>query len=271
MPDGHLTLIVRPDSAKSLNSASANFAAARLELAGGRLHRDRGGNARPSPQGWPLAASSMRTAKRRVGHPLGTAAEVEADPEPDARPIAARRTTADAADRDGRSPADAFAVHAFGPDAHLQGRARAPSGAATRSLPLQLLFDRGAVAVPFERGRVDHRPGVAERRGADRAGAVPGAQPAGALAWKRVTSTGGTAVAQPPRASAAAESRATEMGRVITASCASKYGLAMNGLSLRLAGLDPASIGDGAVGPRIQAGVTKKRERGFSRRPPGQR
>src|SRR3546814_8768960 len=39
-----------------------------------------------------------------------------------------------------------------------------------------------------------------------------------------------TAVAQPPSASAAAKGRATERGRVIRASCASNYGLAMNGM-----------------------------------------
>src|SRR3546814_1578358 len=39
-----------------------------------------------------------------------------------------------------------------------------------------------------------------------------------------------SAVAQPPSASAAAKGRATERGRVIRASCASNYGLAMNGM-----------------------------------------
>ncbi len=59
--DGHLTLIVRPDSpGKSLNRASANFAAARLGWLAGAL-TGTAVSARPSHKAWPVAALSMRT------------------------------------------------------------------------------------------------------------------------------------------------------------------------------------------------------------------
>src|SRR5690606_4646425 len=59
--DGHLTLIVRPDSpGKSLNRASANFAAARLGWLAGAL-TGTAVSARPSQSACPLAASSIRT------------------------------------------------------------------------------------------------------------------------------------------------------------------------------------------------------------------
>src|SRR3546814_8565314 len=100
------------------------------------------------PQGLPGCGIVDADEQLEIGHPLRSAAKIDADPEPDARAVTARRTAN--ADRDGRAAALGQLFDAIEGDADEERRAFARSGG-DQPLPLKLLVDRGAVAVPFER------------------------------------------------------------------------------------------------------------------------